>query len=78
MPAQSRSMAAAIEDVARGLRAEAVVLSAASPALPQLRIPAMLLHRVELLHRFEPVGQDAHQRESDWIPAQSRWTSRQR
>ena len=41
------SMAAAIEDAARGLRAEAVVLSAGSPMLAQLRIPARLIHRVE-------------------------------
>lgn len=41
------SMAAAIEDAARGLRAEAVVVSAGSPMLAQLRIPARLIHRVE-------------------------------
>lgn len=42
-----RGMAVAIEEVARRLRAEAVVLSAVSPALPHMRIPAEVLHLVK-------------------------------
>ncbi len=57
----THSMAAAIEDVARGLRAEAVVLSAGSPVLTQLRIPARLVHRVE------PAQTQMRQSEADWI-----------
>lgn len=41
-----RAMAVATEEVARRLRAEAVFLSAASPALPHTRIPAGVLHLV--------------------------------
>lgn len=41
------SMTAAVEDAARGVRAEAVVISAGSPVLTQLRVPARLVHRVE-------------------------------
>ena len=41
-----RAMAVATGEVARRLRAEAVFLPAASPALPHTRIPAGVLHRV--------------------------------
>ena len=41
-----RAMAVATEEVARRLRAEAVFLSAASPALPHTRIPDGVLHLV--------------------------------
>jgi len=57
----NHSMAAAIEDAARGLLAEAVVLSAGSPVLTQLRIPARLVHRVE------PAQTQMRQSEADWI-----------
>ena len=57
----NHSMAAAIEDAARGLLAEAVVLSAGSPVLTQLRIPARLVHRVE------PAQTQMRQNEADWI-----------
>lgn len=55
------SMAAAVEDAARGLGAEAVVVSAGSPMLAQLRIPARLLHRVQ------PAPTHVRQNEADWV-----------
>ena len=54
-----RAMAVATEEVARRLRAEAVVLSAASPALPHMRIPAGVLHVVQPATQGTP--QEAHQ-----------------
>jgi len=50
----NRSMAAAVDGVARRLRAQAVVLSASSPALPHIRIPAEVLHVVELAAQVTP------------------------
>ena len=54
-----RAMAVATEEVARRLRAEAVFLSAASPALPHMRIPAGVLHLVKPATQGTP--QEAHQ-----------------
>ena len=57
-----RGMAVATEAVAKRLRAEAVFLSAASPALPHLRIPAGVLHLVK------PVAHGAPQDEAHPLP----------
>jgi len=46
-----RNMAAAVEKAARRLRSPAVVVSAAFPALAQLRVPAEVLQVVELSTR---------------------------
>ena len=57
-----RGMAVATEEVARRLRAEAVVLSAASPALPHMRIPA------EVLHLVKPAAHDTSQDVAHPVP----------
>lgn len=61
-----RGMAVATEEVAGRLRAEAVVLSAASPALPHMRIPA------EVLHLVKPAAQDTSQDVAHPVPNRGR------